>query len=335
MRFLLSHILSAAAAWRLLRGFVRVAAARDWHWCIRMAERRGTAFALAVAMLTLLPLKAMAAPVKGNQIINSARLVSSGVTIANASVAVTVAKRTKASVDFLKYAPGLTGATPVNIAQGAYRQGSDSGPFGNLPQQVQTGFGDTTDLSSPIPLAPTPFYHQGEPVFIRVTDMDQNLDPNSRETVFVTVTDTVTDDTEVVRLTETGPNTGVFIGYILSGSEASSKYNGTLTVSSLTDSFTSTIRADYTDITYSKDHTWCTALVDPSGIIFDTVTGQSVDGVKITLKNADGSDATVYGDDGITPFPSTVITGSTVKVGNRTYDLTPGRFRFPLIAQGT
>ena len=68
-----------------------------------------------------------------------------------------------------------------------------------------------------MPLVPATQYHLGEPVFLRLTDGDQNSDPAAVETVLVTLRDPATGDTEVLRLTETGPNTGVFTGYIQTG----------------------------------------------------------------------------------------------------------------------
>jgi len=40
------------------------------------------------------------------------------------------------------------------------------------------------------------------------------MDRALRETIQVTITNPVTGDTEVIRLTETGPDTGVFVGYL-------------------------------------------------------------------------------------------------------------------------
>ncbi len=64
-----------------------------------------------------------------------------------------------------------------------------------------TGSSTPVDLSSPIPLAPATQIHQGDPLFIRVTDKDQNLDRTLVETVLVTVTDPANGDVEVLKLT--------------------------------------------------------------------------------------------------------------------------------------
>ena len=56
--------------------------------------------------------------------------------------------------------------------------------------------------------------HAGDPLFVRVVDLDRNRDAAVIETVDVRLTARGTNDTEVVRLSETGLNTGVFVGYI-------------------------------------------------------------------------------------------------------------------------
>jgi hypothetical protein len=63
-------------------------------------------------------------------------------------------------------------------------------------------------------------YHAGEPIFIRLTDLDQNWDPAVAETVIVTLRDDKSGDEETLRLIETGPDTGVFTGYLQSASPA-------------------------------------------------------------------------------------------------------------------
>ena len=70
------------------------------------------------------------------------------------------------------------------------------------------------DPAQPIPLADTRVAHAGDPIFVRVVDLDRNRDGNVVETVDVRVAVAATGDAEVLRLSETGPNTGVFVGYI-------------------------------------------------------------------------------------------------------------------------
>ena len=289
------------------------------------------------SFLTVRPALSLAAP--GDLIVNNAIFTANGSISESASCTVTEAAttpRTDAAIEFLKYAPGLAGATPVNVTTGAYRQGGASGPFVNLPSPVPAGSETPIDLSNPVRLAPAAFFIQGEPIFIRVRDLDQNLDNNLRETVISTLTNPDTGDNEAVRLTETGPDTGVFVGYIQSGNGIPSNYNGTLTVSLSNESFQSNLTASYTDIADSRDHVSCSALVDPYGIIFNSSTGEPVDGVWITLIDVStGLPATVYGDDGVSPFPARIETGSSpTDASGRRYDLPSGGFRFPFVAPG-
>ncbi len=77
-------------------------------------------------------------------------------------------------------------------------------------------------------------------------------------------------------------------------------------------------------------------LVDPYGIVFDTRFGAGVDGIAISMINANtGEPAAVYGDDGLSRYPSTVVTGSIVTDESGTlYEMPQGGYRFPLAAPG-
>ncbi len=331
MQLILSYILSAPALRRLLRGFARVAAARNGRSCISMPGRSAAAFystAIAPALLFIILAMAPAishAAVQGDQIINTARLTTGGVAIANTSVNVSVVIRTPSKTEFLKYTPG---ATPVNVVISAYHKAGD--PAAQFTDMGQPAL--PINLPNLVPLATAPFFHPGEPIFIRVTDLDQNLDRTVRETVIVTVTDDNTTDKEVVRLTETGPDTGVFVGYVRStlGSSPAPQYNGLLSITA-----GDNIRASYTDIADSTDTSF--ALVDPFGIVFNSSTGAPINGVTITLidDNTGLAATTIRGDDGVSPFPATVITGGhPTDDSGRSYDFPPGGFRFPFLPSG-
>ena len=78
-------------------------------------------------------------------------------------------------------------------------------------------------------------------------------------------------------------------------------------------------------------------LVDPYGIAFDSRDGTPVAGVRITIVDvATGQPAQVFGDDGVSTYPSSVITGQTVTdSGGAVYTFAPGDYRFPLLRRGT
>ena len=78
-------------------------------------------------------------------------------------------------------------------------------------------------------------------------------------------------------------------------------------------------------------------LADPFGTVFDSETGAPVDGARVTLVDAiTGQPATVFAEDGVTSWPSSVISGDPIVDGaGRITDMGPGEFWFPLTFLGT
>jgi uncharacterized repeat protein (TIGR01451 family) len=279
---------------------------------------------------------AAAAVAPGTNISNVASVSSliSGVThtaISNVATITTVAVRTPSTLELLQYAPTNPAAVPVPVAITSYStSGTAAGPFVPLAPPVSVT-GAPISLAVPVPLLPVSQYHIGEPVFLRLTDLDQNLDPATAETVVVTLLDNLTGDREVLQLTETGPNTGVFTGYVPTNALAP----GTYGVLSLVNN--SQIDGSYVDAADATDTRAASAMVDPFGMVFNSATGAPVNGASVTIVNAATNlPATVYGDDGISSFPATVTSGGTAADSSgRTYTFSPGGYRFPFITPGT
>lgn len=305
---------------------------------VRRAQRRAsllliwarTVVAVLFCLLPLFPSSSLAAS-QGDKIVNSASLSSYNALLSNSSVTVTVVVRTPSTIEFLKFAPLSADAEPV--ALGAYRTGSDPATsFSEMPAPVWPGSSTPIDLSQPLPLVAATLFHGGEPIFLRVTDLDQNLDRTLAETLLVTITDPATGDVEVLRLTETGLETGVFTGYIQSTkTPPPTPYSGNFSVTAASD-----ILATYTDLIDGTDTATTAALVDPFGIVFDSRTGLPVDGAKITLLDTDtGLPATVYGDDGVSSYPAILVSGgSATDSSGLVYQFTPGHYRFPMVMPG-
>ncbi|MBW2637565.1 MAG: OmpA family protein, partial [Deltaproteobacteria bacterium] len=71
-------------------------------------------------------------------------------------------------------------------------------------------------------------------------------------------------------------------------------------------------------------------------IVFDSSTGLPIDGAQVTLIDATGAPAQVFGEDGISTFPATVTSGGTATDSDgNTYDFPPGGYRFPFVIPGT
>jgi len=293
--------------------------------CLRLLA--GGAFLLAAF--------AQAATPPGTAITNTATAAYSvgGVPISVSSAAtVTTSGGTPANVVLLSYAPtaqGVAGATVANVNVPP-AQCSRGGVMTTQAAPVVPGVG-TLPVPASRPLANATMYASGDVVFVEVTDLDQNRDPNVAETVTVNVA-TSNGDSETLGLVETGPSTGVFIGYIQTSSSAVQAGNCVLNIAG-----NQKVTATYVDQSESSLAVSATALVDPLGTVFDSSNGNPVSGARITVYDQKtGQPAAVLGNDGVSTFPSSVITGSTVTdSGGTSYTFGPGRYQFPRLAPGT
>ena len=234
---------------------------------------------------------------------------------------------TPSTVELLRLSSGNAGGSAV-AADGTQCQNA-AGSFAPAPLPTQNG--KAIDPGAVV-LQKTGSFHAGDPIFIRLTDGNRNLDPTVREFVEVRVTSS-TGDEEVVRLQETGPDTGVFAGALQSVADAASamRFDCRLTVAA-----NATVSVRYVDAIYPTDTSQSVALVDPFGVVFDSTSGQPVNGTTITLVNlATGQPATVLGDDGVSAYPATVTSGAQVSdASGRVYTVPTGGFRFPLVLSG-
>lgn len=174
--------------------------------------------------------------------------------------------------------------------------------------------------------------HSGDLVIVRLTDANRNSQPGVREFVEVTLTSSDGDE-EVLRLLETGPDTGVFAGEVETATipPAAESFDCRLSVGT-----GGTIKVTYTDANYPSDQSSASVVADPVQYVFDSQTGAVIDGAEVTLIDlATGKPALVFGDDGKSRFPATIISGATVRdEAGRTYSMPSGGFRFPVVAAG-
>ncbi len=212
------------------------------------------------------------------------------------------------------------------------RQG-ENGPFAPAPAPVD-GAGNPIPLSSPVPLRETDRILKGATVFVSLDNPGLNFLSGRKETAIVKITDSSTGDTEYLEMTETGADTGVFIGYFRTLEGSSVENDGILNTHAH-----ARIDATYTDPwggNRSLENRVLVGPIDPYGTVFDSRTGLPIDGVRVTLiDDATGAPATVYGDDLVSSYPSTIVTGSTVTdSAGQTYPLEKGQYRFPFVNLG-
>ncbi len=269
-------------------------------------------------LILMLPYAALAATPVGTLIDNiaTATFNSTDTATSNLVRVTTVMQRTPSTITFLQYAPTMPpGTRMLTVPATAY---STTGVLASPTPYQPVG---PTGLPDPLPLIEALAYHGGQPFYLSLEDQDQNLDPNTPETVLVRVTCAKTGDYELLLLTEDGNDSGIFLGYVLSETSNLNQRNGILAVAT-----NSTLVAYYVDTEDGQDESLDSILVDPYGFVFDSVTGAPIDGALVTLYDVTANaPATVFYDDGSPGYPATVITGD-VSLGQPA-----GGYRFPLI----
>lgn len=295
-------------------------------------------FCVLVLRVLLLSFASAQAVPAGTEITNTA-LATYGVgseegltSPSNTVIITTTIRRTPSTIEFLKYAPLDPNAEDVMVCCGCYSTDGLEGSLVPLSPPCLVGSTTPLDICTPLPLVRADFFHQGEPVFIRLTDGDQNLSSDIEDTVLVRITFGDDGEEELLQLIETGLDTGVFTACIQSeGGSSPTPNNGVITVEEEQE-----IQGEYADKEDPSDTSSTAVLVDPVGIVFDSSTGNPVNGAVVTLINADtGASADIFGDNGISSFPSSVTTGGTATDSSgKVYSFGNGKYRFPLVHPG-
>lgn len=229
-----------------------------------------------------------------------------------------------AEITFLQYSSNPRVGTPVNVQQ--------ANCVADQARQVV----ELRDQQVPVPglvnLLETDVIKAGQPIFVRVTDADQNVDPTVRERITIQLDVPASGDREYLEVTETEPDSGVFVGYVQTGDPSRDVGNCVLGVVKDEVIITSYVDAfDTTDTAESR------VLVDPFGVIFSTGDGAPINGVAVSLVNvATGELAEVFGDGpAFARFPNPVVTGSTVEdEAGLSYAFPDGGYRFPFVEPG-
>ena len=275
---------------------------------------------------------ALAAPpgavISNQATFNYQNLAGQAETVPSNPVSVVVAVvRSSADVEFTRVLTAGAGDYQEPVGPAACFQG---GVFTVLADPVLPG-ATTIDPSQAQEVRAATSYNLGEPIFLRVTDSDQNVDFQIIDTVTVDVIHEVSGDTETLQLSETGADTGIFAGFVATARAASVAADCVLQGSP-----DSTVRVTYVDVADAADTAQDTANLDPVGMVFESLTGTSIDGVQVALVDAlTGLPAIVFGNDGISLFPSVITSGSTVTDSSGTsYVFSAGEYRFPVVADG-
>ncbi len=229
--------------------------------------------------------------------------------------------------------------SPGGGAELVYREPSCSANPGNvqISRTAASGTAPTANGATAVTTAvvqPTDQLRGGEPLFFEVTAPSANRDPNAIDSLTV-VLSTQDGDRETMTVFETAPNSGVFAGVIntLRIPPALVQEDCQLSVGAQSRITVAAMDPGTGGVLVEAN---VTVLVDPFGVVFDSETGAPVDGARVTLVDAvTGAQATVFAEDGVTPWPSSIISGQLITDGaGRTVQMGPGEFWFPLTSLG-
>ena len=174
----------------------------------------------------------------------------------------------------------------------------------------------------------------GQDLFFQVNIPSANTDPNAIDSLMAII-DTSSNDREEITIYETGENTGIFVGHIPTIGIPPAVVHGDCRLS-LVDGDTIEIGVTPVGATDVVISTSVNVLADPFGLVFDSETGEPVTGSRVSLVDAvTGQPATVFAEDGVTPWPNSVISGQPITdAAGNVYVMDPGAYWFPLAPLG-
>ncbi|MEM8694422.1 MAG: hypothetical protein AAGE05_00180 [Pseudomonadota bacterium] len=174
----------------------------------------------------------------------------------------------------------------------------------------------------------------GEPLIFVVEHGASNADQTAIETYEIVI-ETAEGDRERLILTETEADSGVFAGFIFTTAVPPTPTPEDCELSVVPGS---ELRIAPTGENGLREFTELAVEVLESfgSTVFDSETGDPVNGARVTLVDAEsGQPAQVFGNDGVSTFPATVVTGErTTDSRGFAYVPGPGDFFFPVVPPG-
>ncbi len=188
--------------------------------------------------------------------------------------------------------------------------------------------------TNPASITPATAIRAGEPLVLRVSAPAQNLNSAAIDSFEAQI---VTDsgDSERFMLTESAANSGIFLAMVNTRAIPPAPVPNDCVLSVRPGD---ELHFDLDNI--STGSTIASAdldiLIDPFGLTFDSADGTAVNGTQVTIVDAaTGAPAQVFGDDGVSSFPSTITAGSTVTDSSGLqYAFPTGFYRFPFLRPG-
>lgn len=204
--------------------------------------------------------------------------------------------------------------------------------------ESELSYANSSPLSLPanIPAQSRDIFKAGNPLIIRIVDLDENVDSNQIDSLTINLSTTEPEDSASLVLYETSNDSGEFVGIIQTSSASAESNNPNSNNCSLALSSKSILAIAYQDEQDQEDFINKIIKFDPYSRVFNAYTGEVIDGLTLRLiDNNTGSLAQVFGDDGISNFPAEVISGGQVQdASGKEYNFPAGSFRFPYVENG-
>lgn len=183
-----------------------------------------------------------------------------------------------------------------------------------------------------LPIDPTRGIYAGERLVVEVSTAQMNRDPDAIEWLKLHL-DAPGADAETFLLAETEKDSGVFRSSI-----ATQPPTTGITREDCRMTVAQTQKVDLSFVDIAGRHVPVGAievLVDPFGLIVDSQDGRPISGAVVSLVDGTGAPAAVFAPDGVTAWPSTMVSGQAVTdAAGRSYPMEDGEYRFPLVKTG-
>lgn len=195
--------------------------------------------------------------------------------------------------------------------------------------------GSATGAAEPVAVSAATQYRAGEVIYLDIAAAAANLDPAAIDSIAVRLT-TSAGASLVLGVSETAADSGRFAVAVPTRQAIRNAPQAdpcALSVAGGDRVSVSVLAVDGDAALFGVD---IAILADPFGVVFDSETGEPVSGASVALVDAvTGQIATVFAEDGTTPWPSRVISGMPITDGaGNVYAMPPGRYWFPLTSLG-
>ena len=203
------------------------------------------------------------------------------------------------------------------------------------PVSIQPAGAFASVATNPARLLQSNQFNAGDDIVVAVLLPSANSNAAARDTVDITLR-LANGDAEQLTLVEDAADSSRFIGMINTLGVPPPIVTGDCRLSVTPGSSISLTIAEVSNTALTATAV-IDFLVDPFGIVFDSGDGSAVGGVQVTIVDAaTGLPAQVFGDDGVSAYPSTMVTGQSVTDSSgRVYTFPAGDYRFPFVAPGT